>query len=139
MYSIPHSIYYSFCLSFLAINILGIIWHFLYSIIGIYFYKISKFIYDLLFLPTVALMVILILYFFSNGKLRWFYLIAVLLAIFCYIKFLSRPLELFISFLTYPINILIKIIISTINKSADFFIKSIAKLKQKLYNEFINN
>ena len=92
---------------------------------------------DLIYCLYFSLVTISILYFFNSGKFRWYYLAVELMSIILYNALLSKPVHMLVSALIFPIKVLIKTIVKILRKIVRIFTNSIAKIKQRMYNNFM--
>lgn len=95
---------------------------------------ISTFFCDIFRWISFTLSIILILYYLNNGAFRFIYIAVELFGLFAYHKLLSKYVNKFLKALTHPLNKTIEFIAGIIKKIVGFFYISIAKPKEKLYN-----
>ncbi len=116
-------------------TVLGFLWHLIDELTN---NKISVpivFLLDVLSVFIYTLLFILILYFFSDGAFRWYYLFSLIIGMILYKKVFDKLIGFVAKILLKPLKILIKFMIDICIKIYKFFAYSIEKSMKKRYNK----
>ena len=116
-------------------TVLGFLWHLIDELTN---NKISVpivFLLDVLSVFIYALLFILILYYFSDGVFRWYYLFSLIIGMILYKKVFDKLIGIIVNILIKPFKIIIKFVYDICIKIYKFFAYSIEKSMKKRYNK----
>ena len=96
------------------------------------------FLLDVFFAFIYTLLFILILYYFSNGEFRWYFLLSLTSGTLLYKKVFDKLTLLVVRFVLNPLKLTVKFIYGICIKIDKFFTYSIEKLMKKRYNKKVD-
>lgn len=114
---------------------LGFLWHLIDELTNDKISVPIVFLLDVLSVFIYTLLFILILYYFSDGAFRWYYLFSLIIGIILYKKVFDKLIGFVVKILLKPLKILIKFVIDICIKIYKFFAYSIEKSMKKRYNK----